>query len=444
MVRVPASKASKPIRGRVAKHRVLLEDATVDRWYKNMARGSQITADVYLRRVGNVCEGHGKTPKDLMAMASNERRDFLTDLVSAMESRGLAGGYIESTLKAIRSWLTFNNVPWEHRIKVRGAQATPTLAKERVPSQEELRRIFLAASSRERVAAAFMAHAGLRPESLGNYLGVDGLRLADLPDLTVKGKTVTFAKIPAMVVVRPELSKSHRRYFSFLGPEAADYVKAYLEERLRDGDKLTDDCDVIAPTWHAKSFLTTVNVGDAIRKAIRAAGFPWRPYVLRAYFDTQLLLAESKGKMVHDYRVFMMGHVGDIESRYTTNKGRLPAELVDDMRDAYRRSLPLLETTKAKDQEGELKSMFRKQMLLVAGMSEKEVDKTDLDAMTDADLQRIVRDRLVGSTGGNGNGTANGGRQRVVSLSDVGTWLERGWEWVTQLPDERAIVRNSG
>jgi len=30
-------------------------------------------------------------------MKSDNRRDFLTDLVSSMESKGLSGGYIEST-----------------------------------------------------------------------------------------------------------------------------------------------------------------------------------------------------------------------------------------------------------------------------------------------------------------------------------------------------------
>jgi site-specific recombinase XerC len=413
-----------------------------------MARGSLITADVYLRRLGNVCAAHSLRPVDLVRQRSEERRDFLTDLVSTMEEAGLSGGYIESTLKAIRSWLSFNNVPWEYRIKVRGTTATPTLEKERVPTQEELRRIFFAASPRERCAAVLMAHAGLRPESLGNYMGTDGLRLGDLPDLTIKGKTVTFAKLPVLVVVRPELSKSHRRYFSFLGPEGAEYLKAYLEERLRNGERLLDDTDVIAPAWAKKQFLASINVGDAIRKAIRAAGFPWRPYVLRAYFDTQLLLAESKGTMTHAYRAFFMGHVGDIEARYTTNKGRLPPDLVEDMRDAYRRSLPFLETTKREDRETELKSAFRKQMLLVAGLDEKEIAKMDLEGMSDADLQRIVRDRLIGSSvgsgNGNGNGTATASKQTVVPLTAVETYLERGWEWVTQLSDDRAVLRHPG
>jgi integrase len=433
-----------PPRGRGAKYVRLLEDPSVERWHRNVARGSQITADVYLRRLGHVCETHGTTPATLVAMNPKERRDFVADLVSEMEDAGRAGSYVLSTVRSIKSWLAFNGASLEQPIKVRGAQSTPTLEKERVPSQDELRRILLAASSRERCAAALLAHAGLRPETLGNYRGTDGLRLHDLPDLRIKGKTIVFDKLPAQVVVRPELSKSGRRYFTFIGPEAAEYVKAYLEERMRGGERLSDESDVIAPAWSKKAFLTSINVSDAIRKAIRAAGFRSRPYVLRAYFDTQLLLAESKGKMTHAYRAFFMGHVGDIEARYTTNKGRLPPDLVEDMRDAYRRSLPFLETAKPTDREAELKAAFRRQMLLVAGLEEKEIGKMDLDRMSDAELQRIVRDRLVGVSGESRNGSIVTSKQTVVPLTAVETYLEQGWEWVSPLPDARAVLRHAG
>src|SRR5256712_4087067 len=154
--------------GSGARYATLREDPTIDRWYRNVARGSAVTADVYLRRLGNVCRANDKRPADLVRMKSDDRRDFLTDLVSSMDSKGLSGGYIESTLKALRSWLSFNGVPWEFEIKVKGAQATPSLDNERVPTQDELRRIFLAASPRERVAAALLAHAGVRIVSLGN------------------------------------------------------------------------------------------------------------------------------------------------------------------------------------------------------------------------------------------------------------------------------------
>ena len=81
---------------------------------------------------------------------------------------------------------------------------------------------------------------------------------------------------------------------------------------------------MITPKSANKPFIRSVNISDAIRAALRKAGFPWRPYVLRSYFDTQLMLAESKGLIIRGYRQFFMGHKGDIENTYTTNKCRLP------------------------------------------------------------------------------------------------------------------------
>jgi hypothetical protein len=71
--------------------------------------------------------------------------------------------------------------------------------------------------------------------------------------------------------------------------------------------------------------------------------FKWRPYVLRAFFDTQLLIAESRGKIAHDFRVFFMGHSGSIEAKYTTNKNILPKALTDEMRNAFAKSQEFLD-----------------------------------------------------------------------------------------------------
>jgi hypothetical protein len=115
---------------------------------------------------------------------------------------------------------------------------------------------------------------------------------------------VSFTETPTTVRVSPELSKSANGYLTFLSRERCDYLKAYLEERLRGGERLTPDSDLLHPDRASGHFFRTLNHGDAIRTANRAAGFKWRPYVLRAYFEPQLQLAESKGKIAHDYRVF--------------------------------------------------------------------------------------------------------------------------------------------
>ena len=57
---------------------------------------------------------------------------------------------------------------------------------------------------------------------------------------------------------------------------------------------------------------------------------------MRSYFDTQLLIAEARGKIPNDFRVFFMGHKGNIEARYTTNKGRIPDSLIQEMRGSFK------------------------------------------------------------------------------------------------------------
>lgn len=60
-----------------------------------------------------------------------------------------------------------------------------------------------------------------------------------------------------------------------------------------------------------------------------------------------MIIGKSKGYISHPYLQFLAGHKGDIEARCSTNKGRLPPEMVEDMRAAYERCRSLLETKDA-------------------------------------------------------------------------------------------------
>src|SRR5439155_1181674 len=113
------------------------------------------------RRLGNICESRKIGPEDLVRMTRDARRDFFTDLVSAMEDAGLTGGYIESTLKALRSWLSFNGVQWELKIKVKGAQATPSLVQEGVPHLDQRGRCHPEGDPRGRLPVAAVRPAGV-------------------------------------------------------------------------------------------------------------------------------------------------------------------------------------------------------------------------------------------------------------------------------------------
>ncbi len=119
----------------------------------------------------------------------------------------------------------------------------------------------------------------------------------------------------------------------------------------------TLEIPIVVADWGDGRFTSAKNVSKVVRQALRKAGFSRRPYVLRTYFDTEMMLAESKGRMLRDYRVFMMGHKGDIEHRYTLNRQRLPEPLLQDVWLRYSQSQKFLRTTSETDTEDLMKDL---------------------------------------------------------------------------------------
>ena len=223
----------------------LLKDKDIARWKHSVDSGSKVTGDVYLRRLGSFCADMGKNPQELIKMKDKALADLIDDYVISREKKGNAGSYIKSTVKAVKSWLLFNGIKLPRQIKVKDADKSPTLSEERIPTPEELKRIFNSGDSRERTACAIVAFTGVRIGVLGNYKGIDGLKVKDIPDLKVDGDQVTFLRVPAQVTIREELSKSGKKYFSFLGQEGCMYLQNYLIERIRSGETLTPESGII-------------------------------------------------------------------------------------------------------------------------------------------------------------------------------------------------------
>lgn len=118
-------------------------------------------------------------------------------------------------------------------------------------------------------------------------------------------------------------------YSTFLSDEGCEILKLYLDSRvLKTKEKLNKDSPVITISRigydkmgkskygknYGSLFINTANISREVRRAWRKIDpKPPQPYVLRSYFDTRLMLAESQGKISHAYRQHFMGHKGDIE-----------------------------------------------------------------------------------------------------------------------------------
>ncbi len=349
---------------------LLESDENVARWHTNLARASQITADVRLRRLNMFYKNTGITPSMMVATGkenSMRAEDMILDYVTWMEAQKYAPGYIEDVVKALKSWLTYNYVDIRRKIKIANARIPVTLEDEQVPTPAQLESIMNAADPRTRACMSLMAFAGVRPQVVGNHDGTDGLRVSDVEglraDVDRKG-TVSLERMPVMVTIRPQISKAGHRYFTFLTTQGCSYLLGYLRGRAAAGEKIGPDSPLICKkrmvsgrATDTKKFMATKAVTLPIRDAIRSVTKA-RPYVLRAYFDTQLLMAESNGCMTHAYRQFFMGHTGDMEARYTTNKGRLTEQMIEDMRGAFARSEPFLRAGDAEDDAENRREMF--------------------------------------------------------------------------------------
>ncbi len=70
------------------KYAFLLEDPDIRRWYENVAGGSTVTADVYLRRLDGFSEIQKLPPKDILSRSDRKISSLLMDFVSWREKHG--------------------------------------------------------------------------------------------------------------------------------------------------------------------------------------------------------------------------------------------------------------------------------------------------------------------------------------------------------------------
>ena len=96
-----------------------------------------------------------------------------------------------------------------------------------------------------------------------------------------------------------------------------------------------------------------------------------------------------------------MGLLGSMEAKYTTNKGLLPVALIEEMRQAFRRSEELLDLE----------------------MQSNSITKEEQVNATKSSLQPA---------------------QMVVPIDQAETLMSQGWRFVATLPKDKAVVEKNG
>lgn len=414
----------------------------VKRWFEYRASRSKDSASMNLRNLlGSLHAFRGSRPADLLAMSQEDLDAYMQDFVKFFLKKGDTGSYVSKRVDAVKSYLKWHGRKLVRPLYVPGSDESPNAESQEIPTQGKMAEVFMACNLRTAAITAMEAYCGLRPQVLGRSDGSDGLRLSDLPELEVKGKKVAFAKVPTRVKVRKNLSKTRKAYFTFLGPEGCDYLAAYLGSRLEAGEVLRPDSPLFTPGGEPR-FMRRGNIQDSVRLRMRALGVTATTYILRSYFDNRCVMAESHG-LPPLYRDFFMGHKGGLQTRYALRK-ELPPDTVEDMRRAYSKALPFLETRTSASQEDPYRRMVEG-VLRATGHSPQEIAKLDLKGMDETAMGKVVTDVLEKRVAAQiasqqAASPAPRVRQKVVEGNALTSMLEQGWTFRATLPDGRSVI----
>jgi hypothetical protein len=281
------------------------------------ATGSPATLYQYIYGIWRFCEWLGKTPDELIAEARAEdgspdpkaltrHAQLIDDFIGECQAERLAPGTIANHVKGVKALYQVNGLTLTLPYRL----PKTVKFKDRAPTPEELSRLLDISKPREKVVLSCLALGGFRVGTL-----------CQLQYRHVRGD-LERGIIPIHVHVEAEITKGkYGDYDTFLGAEAAEYLKLYLDQRRRGNplkgippETITDESPLIRniQTGEVRP-LSPGRVDMIVHSLYARAGLiaetPRRRYELRAhsirkFFRTQLAALGVPG----DYVEYMMGH----------------------------------------------------------------------------------------------------------------------------------------
>jgi site-specific recombinase XerD len=233
----------------------------------------------------------------------------LEDYVSELQDQRLAPSRIANYAKAIRSLYRVNGI----EVKLPYSLSRRSIRKDRAPKPEELQRLLDAGDLREKAVISMLALGGFREGTLIR------LRYRHIKEDLERGI------VPVHVHVEAEITKGkHHDYDTFLGAEAVQALKLYLDarrkglidrriprEEINDGSPLIRDHQKKEPKPVGEKQLYKLVHGLysclGLLKQGQNGGYDLRVHSIRKFFKTQLMALGVQP----DYIDYMMGHTVD-------------------------------------------------------------------------------------------------------------------------------------
>ena len=267
------------------------------------------TISIYSRQLNSppdqiIADIKGK-PKDGQAVQIEDHQEFLENYLAQLQDHGRSSGRVYCFAKHVRTFYRVNGID----LHVRYLPRARVTNKDRAPQPEELQRILDMGDLRERVIVSLLALGGLREGTL-----------VRLKYRHVK-EDLERDVVPIHLHIESDITKGkYHDYDTFLGAEAAENLKLYIEKRTRgspDGkippEEINDNSPLIRR--HATQPETDRRETDlqlvhglfhkaGLLKRNENGGYDLHVHSIRKYFKTQMMALGVPS----DYVEYMMGH----------------------------------------------------------------------------------------------------------------------------------------
>ena len=273
--------------------------------------GSLKTLWIYVYCLYRLSKYFGKSPDELIREAYESVENLrhhtrlLEEYLLLLKARGASSGYVDTHAKAMKALYRANDLKLELSLPVRNA----TKYYYRAPTPEELQRL--------------LEHGSLREKVIVSMLALGGFRLGTLVRLKYRHvkRDLEAGKRSIHIHVEAEITKGkYCDYDTFIGNEAVEFLKLYLEQRRRKGEVITDESPLIVTSRSPPRPLTEQQIYIVIHRLYKKAGlireceeirgpeagrrYDLRAHSLRKFFRTQLT---ARG-VPTEYVEYMMGH----------------------------------------------------------------------------------------------------------------------------------------
>jgi len=339
--------------------------------------GSSHTLLAYCKGLKSFCDWIGKNPDELIAErkaelksegkemnAENKLREFC---VMLEKEKNLSKSTVVFKYHAVvKSFYSYNNMP----LKLK----TPKyVSREREPhTVEQIKDLMNVADVRERAFMMLLKDSGISREDIVT------LKYGDIQNEYESNKDV--------IHIRLVRGKEQIEYDTFIGRNAIEHLRAYLDYRQRKGEKITKDSPLLAELNGRP--LSANNLSQIFTRLSEKIGFMTSPHRFRKFFESHMGLS-APSILVKSW----MGHALGVEKSYF-----IPP--VEKQREKYAEGYKELDLLKTEISEIERrKQMIVDQILLLkpdvdrealANFLAKVKSNTELDDVTSKGLENIM------------------------------------------------------